>query len=365
MRIKRLVCMALIACIISLGITSINTIDARADEHITQTEVAKYALSWDGQTDMKYVYGGPGGRGGAQTLEECKAKGHGFDCSAFTSMVYRHFGIEIPAYSFSQKDVAYKVFTDEDEAVPGDICYWEVSSQHVGIYLGEGRMVHTNTSREPYNYPHISVISGEGKDYKTPEYFLRMVSDVNQLKPIKGTESDELNDTVASLEGYGYYVTESDLTGMPSKSMLIEEQKRLELVGRDNLSTEELQTLAYVNDSLEELNGGVVHWYGVVQSFLGLFCMLYGILLIMCMIFDMSNNFLEVSLLSVVTFGRLVYVAKDDVNSGVVKQGYDKASHVSYVTFTLLMIRVAILFIIGALLLSHSLSRFIIWLFWR
>ena len=84
-----------------IGSTISSTKSVKADSS-GQTAVSEYALSWDGHTEMPYIYGGPGGRSGPMTLEECSEQGVGFDCSAFTAMVYRHFGIEITAQSDAQ-----------------------------------------------------------------------------------------------------------------------------------------------------------------------------------------------------------------------------------------------------------------------
>lgn len=65
---------------------------------------------------------------------------NGADCSGFTSAVYDHFGISLPRTSGSQamcgKSVSYS------EAQPGDIIYY---GGHVGIYIGNGQIVHAST----------------------------------------------------------------------------------------------------------------------------------------------------------------------------------------------------------------------------
>lgn len=64
----------------------------------------------------------------------------GCDCSGFTSAVYSHFGISLPRTSGSQG--AYGKAVSYSEAAPGDIIYY---GGHVGIYMGNGQIVHAST----------------------------------------------------------------------------------------------------------------------------------------------------------------------------------------------------------------------------
>lgn len=296
---------------------------------------------------MPYIYGGPGGRSGPMTLEECSEQGVGFDCSAFTSMIYRHFGIEIPAQSSSQKDAAKQIFYSEEEAVPGDICWW---NGHVAIYIGDGKIVHTNTELPPTNYPHVSTFAGEGANYDEPQAYLRMVSTVEEL----GTPNtpEETEEAVEEAVGYGSMITESDLTGMPIKSTLVAEQQRLELKDRSSLTTYDIQNLDYIKEYLAEDDPDSATWYTRFTSFLGIVCIFYAILLLVAYMLDYSNQFIDFSLLSFISFGKFRIIDWNDYHSGMIDTGWDSARNVTYLTKGMLFIRVVILMIIGGLLLS-------------
>ena len=88
-------------------------------------EVAQFALQFVGNP---YVYGGTSLTNGA-------------DCSGFVMTVYGTFGVSLSHSTTDDRYVGYAVNSLE-EAVPGDIiCY----SGHVGIYIGNGQIVHAAT----------------------------------------------------------------------------------------------------------------------------------------------------------------------------------------------------------------------------
>lgn len=62
-----------------------------------------------------------------------------FDCSGFTSYVYKHAaGIDISRTTYTQIDVGQPV--SEDQLKPGDLVFPHTG--HVGIYVGNGQMIH-------------------------------------------------------------------------------------------------------------------------------------------------------------------------------------------------------------------------------
>lgn len=94
----------------------------------TGEAVADFALQFVGNP---YVWGG-------------SSLTHGTDCSGFTMSVYANFGIGLPHYDASQRGYGIGISSLGD-ARPGDlICYYG----HVGIYIGDGMIVHAANARD-------------------------------------------------------------------------------------------------------------------------------------------------------------------------------------------------------------------------
>lgn len=72
----------------------------------------------------------------------------GFDCSGFTSYVYKKLGLTLPRTSTAQYKVGTAVSKSNLKA--GDLVFFNTSGRgisHVGVYVGDGKFAHSSTSR--------------------------------------------------------------------------------------------------------------------------------------------------------------------------------------------------------------------------
>ncbi|WP_328319179.1 C40 family peptidase [Streptomyces sp. NBC_00388] len=63
-----------------------------------------------------------------------------FDCSGLTQAAYRSAGISLPRTTYTQINSGQRV--SRSELAPGDLVFFFSGISHVGIYVGEGRMIH-------------------------------------------------------------------------------------------------------------------------------------------------------------------------------------------------------------------------------
>ena len=111
-------------------------------------EIVAYAMQFLGKP---YVYGGSSPKG--------------FDCSGFTSYVYRHFGYNLSRSASGQSGEGVKVA--KKDLQPGDLVIYKNQSLtrigHVGLYIGNNKMIHasepgvgviiTEIDAKSHNYP--------------------------------------------------------------------------------------------------------------------------------------------------------------------------------------------------------------------
>lgn len=71
-----------------------------------------------------------------------------FDCSGYTSFVYKNFGVQIPRVAADQRNAGYGV--SKTELLPGDLILFTSPNSgssigHCGIYIGDGNFIHASS----------------------------------------------------------------------------------------------------------------------------------------------------------------------------------------------------------------------------
>ena len=85
------------------------------------------------QLGKPYVWGGTGPGG--------------YDCSGLTYSAYQAAGVSIPRTSRAQSTAG--VHVDRAHLQPGDLIFFYEPVGHVGMYIGNGQMVHSSTYGNP------------------------------------------------------------------------------------------------------------------------------------------------------------------------------------------------------------------------
>ncbi|MBC9723888.1 C40 family peptidase [Streptomyces sp. TRM68367] len=104
-----------------------------------------------GASDAPATYNGPASGRGKVALDfayaqlgkpyEWGATGpNSYDCSGLTGAAWRAAGVSLPRTVQQQYDAGRKVA--KSDLQPGDIIYWYNSTQHNGMYVGNGKAIH-------------------------------------------------------------------------------------------------------------------------------------------------------------------------------------------------------------------------------
>ncbi|WP_020118618.1 C40 family peptidase [Streptomyces canus] len=70
-----------------------------------------------------------------------------FDCSGLIQAAYRSAGISLPRTTYAQIDAGRRV--SRSELLPGDLVFFYSGISHVGLYIGNGQMIHAPNPSAP------------------------------------------------------------------------------------------------------------------------------------------------------------------------------------------------------------------------
>ncbi|XVQ07594.1 NlpC/P60 family protein [Spirillospora sp. CA-255316] len=107
-----------------------------------------------GQLGVPYSWGG--GNASGPSYGTAQGAGiRGFDCSGLTLYAYAQVGISLPHYTGSQFNAGTRV--SRDALKPGDLVFFHSDLHHMGMYIGNGKMVHAPQTGDVIK---VSPISG-------------------------------------------------------------------------------------------------------------------------------------------------------------------------------------------------------------
>jgi len=116
---------------VNLGYMLGRAIEFEEQESLRQ-QIVDFAMQYIGNP---YVWGG-------------ESLTNGCDCSGFTMLVYRHFGIFLEHYSVSQAGSGTRI--SEEDMQPGDLIFYAGrggSINHVTMYIGNGKCIGAQSRR--------------------------------------------------------------------------------------------------------------------------------------------------------------------------------------------------------------------------
>lgn len=333
----------------------------------------------------------------------------GLDCSSFVYLIGKFFGSKSTAKTsyawanctigseisgkvnaktegFSSLEVGDVIVTmDEDNKGHVLICVGEIEGKMSMVHIGssylckDGRTNSTCCSINPGQG--ISIcdnciafidLSGQYKRFPriagVNEYFSDMdnYNSVMIYKPIydrslgSGFSGTDYGTGISVSQAYSWILKtgslkeEKDIIGMGSS--WVTDGEPISIVGRNGLGMSEITELTDIGDTMgygKITIGSVSRMITIVAGYI---LLLYACLLIGAYVFDRSNTFIDVSLLSVLSFGKWMVVDDDER----IKKSYRENGHV-YITKTGVIIRSVIVGTIGIAFLSGKAFSFVIW----
>ena len=130
----------MVTCKDSAGSRGDDTATTSSSSSLGQ-QIVDYAKQYLG---TPYVYGGNGP--------------NSFDCSGYTSYVYRHFGYTLNRTASGQLSNGTSV--SKSELQPGDLVFFKYNTSkaasHVGIYIGDGQFIHASTNTYPVKIDNLT-----------------------------------------------------------------------------------------------------------------------------------------------------------------------------------------------------------------
>lgn len=126
--------------------------------------------------------------------------------------------------------------------------------------------------------------------------------------------SSESGDKVDADLGNDGLPKEWELVGMTKRKYLYESQNKIELPNGDSgLSVKQRQHLASIKEDVTAVDGfNLIVFLRTLVAFVGILFFAWAIFLIVAYLFDRSNIFFEISLVSILTMGSITVMALDE-----------------------------------------------------
>lgn len=154
-----------------------------------------------------------------------------------------------------------------------------------------------------------------------------------------GSQSQE------EIDAYQSVIEEWNLKGMPSKSDIAVDMADVVLPDQSELSFSDRLVIGNIKENIDASKMSTYRIIKIIFVVIGLILIVYTILLMIGYVFDKSNSFLEVSIVSFLTLGRVKILNDNDA----IAEEEDKKGYIKPNAF---FVRLVILFIAGCLLIS-------------
>ena len=217
-----------------------------------------------------------------------------------------------------------------------------------------------NPTKEPKKFNQAGSYGSHGNYYDCPLSYAVLYK-LDGCDPLKAPSiyGDEFkcSSAGASLSKeeedlYNALVQEYELKGMPAKSEIPTMQTEIDLVGQEDLSFSERNNIKEIKSNIDGRHITVLDVVNIIISFLGIVLCTYAVVLFVGGIGDLSNNWIEISIVSRLTMGRCRVLSSNDVNDLKVKKGDYSIKQWAFICLTI--------FVIGIILVSGVIQKIVL-----
>lgn len=165
-------------------------------------------------------------------------------------------------------------------------------------------------------------------------------------------------DTDKQAEAFNNVVKEWELKGMPSKSNIRADAQDISLPDGKGLSLADKTNIAGIKDDINSRHKNIYQMMDISFSVLGFLLIVYALLLSVGYVLDKSNSFINLSMVSILTVGKIKIVDKGEtISEEMKKDGYVKPNA--------FYIRSLVIFLVGCLLISGVIQRLVMEVVYR
>lgn len=165
-------------------------------------------------------------------------------------------------------------------------------------------------------------------------------------------------DTEKQAEAFNNVVKEWELRGMPSKSNIGADAQDISLPDGKGLSLADKTNIAGIKDDINSRHKNIYQIMDISFSVLGFLLIVYSLLLSVGYVLDKSNSFINLSMVSILTVGKIKIVDKGEtISEEMKKDGYVKPNA--------FYIRSLVIFLVGCLLISGVIQRLVMEVVYR
>lgn len=201
-------------------------------------------------------------------------------------------------------------------------------------------------------FKYVNVISHK----KTKSCDMPSIYDDNVGKGGKGGKKKSTSENSDGI--FSDIENEWELNGMPPQFKLSD--VTIDLTFPEGFSdVKDMKNMEVIADNIQASKTPGYKIFQVGVAFLGIVLLAYSLLLFLACLLEYSNPFIEISLLKILTIGRVRILDEEDIKYDNRKTGWDEVNKVTYMSYKMIFFRCGVIVIVGMVMVSGVIFRIV------